>query len=32
METKTDSSGKKEWIDHLGEVNDFVLNWIDKND
>lgn len=32
METKTDSSGKKEWIDHLYEVNDFVLNWIDKND
>ena len=28
METKTDKSGKKEWIDHLDEVNDFALEWV----
>jgi pimeloyl-ACP methyl ester carboxylesterase len=28
METKTDESGKKEWIDHLDEVNDFALEWV----
>ncbi len=31
METKTDKSGKKEWIDHLDEVNDFALEWVTKN-
>ncbi|WP_438422633.1 hypothetical protein [Aquimarina macrocephali] len=31
METKTDESGKKEWIDHLNEVNDFTLEWVTKN-
>lgn len=30
LETKTDKSGKKEWIDHLTEVNDFALKWIIK--
>lgn len=28
LETKTDESGKKEWIDHLDEVNDFALDWL----
>lgn len=31
METKTDETGKKEWIDHLDEVNDFALEWVIKN-
>lgn len=31
METKTDQSGKKEWIDHLDEVNGFALEWLAKN-
>ena len=31
METKTDVSGKKEWIDHLSEVNGFALKWITNN-
>lgn len=31
METKTDESGKKEWIDHLNEVNDFALKWVTEN-
>ena len=31
METKTDESGKKEWIDHLNEVNSFALKWIAEN-
>lgn len=31
METKIEKSGKKEWIDHLDEVNDFALKWITKN-
>ncbi|UOY06836.1 hypothetical protein L0P88_23325 [Muricauda sp. SCSIO 64092] len=31
METRTDESGKKEWIDHLDEVNDFALKWVTKN-
>lgn len=31
METKTDESGKKEWIDHLDEVNDFALDWVTKH-
>jgi len=31
METKTDASGKKEYIEHLDEVNDFALEWIIKN-
>lgn len=31
METRTDQSGKKEWIDHLDEVNDFALKWVTKN-
>ncbi|MCG8332561.1 MAG: hypothetical protein MI974_33055 [Chitinophagales bacterium] len=31
METKTDKSGKKEWIDHLDEVNDFALKWVTKH-
>ncbi|GGD31488.1 hypothetical protein [Flavobacterium orientale] len=31
METKTDTSGKKEWIDHLNEVNNFALEWVTKN-
>lgn len=31
METKTDESGKKEWIDHLDEVNEFALEWVTKN-
>lgn len=30
LETKTDESGKKEWIDHLDEVNAFALEWITK--
>lgn len=32
LETKTDESGKKEWIDHLDEVNDFALEWVNKID
>ena len=28
METKTDKSGKKEWIDHLDEVNNWQTNQI----
>ena len=31
METKADETGKKEWIDHLDEVNDFALEWVLKN-
>lgn len=31
METKADESGKKKWIDHLDEVNDFALDWVIKN-
>ncbi|MBR9855446.1 MAG: alpha/beta hydrolase [Algicola sp.] len=31
MEAKTDESGKKEWIDHLDEVNDFALEWVAKH-
>ncbi|MCK0108760.1 alpha/beta hydrolase [Flavobacteriaceae bacterium S0825] len=31
METKTDGSGKKEWIDHLDEVNGFALKWVNEN-
>jgi pimeloyl-ACP methyl ester carboxylesterase len=31
LETKIDESGKKEWIDHLGEVNDFALKWVGDN-
>ncbi len=31
METKTDESGKKEWIDHLDEVDDFALEWVTKH-
>ena len=31
METKTHESGKKEWIDHLGEVNGFALKWVTEN-
>jgi pimeloyl-ACP methyl ester carboxylesterase len=31
METKTDESGKKEWIDHLSEVNGFALKWVTNN-
>ena len=30
MEIKTDISGKKEWIDHLDEVNNFALEWVIK--
>ncbi|MEM6721273.1 MAG: hypothetical protein AAF611_18240 [Bacteroidota bacterium] len=30
METKIDDSGKREWIDHLDEVNNFALEWIAK--
>ncbi len=32
LETKKDSSGKSEWIDHLDEVNQFSINWINQND
>jgi pimeloyl-ACP methyl ester carboxylesterase len=32
METKTDESGKKEWIDHLDEVNNDALEWIIENE
>ncbi len=32
LETKMDSSGKLEWIDHLDEVNQFTINWINQND
>lgn len=31
METKTDESGKTEWIDHLNEVNNFALKWVTEN-
>ena len=31
LETKTDATGKKEWIDHLGEVNAFALDWVGKH-
>ena len=31
METKTDQSGKKQWIDHLDEVNKFALEWVRKH-
>lgn len=31
LETKTDESGKKEWIDHLDEVNKFTLDWVNKH-
>ncbi|MEM6686707.1 MAG: hypothetical protein AAF617_13070 [Bacteroidota bacterium] len=31
METKTEESGKKEWIDHLDEVNEFALKWVLQN-
>ena len=32
METQTDESGKKVWIDHLDEVNDFALKWVAEMD
>lgn len=31
METKINESGKKEWIDHLEEVNGFALKWVTEN-
>ena len=31
MENKTDESGKKEWIDHMSEVNGFALKWVTDN-
>lgn len=31
IETKTDESGKKDWIDHLSEVNGFALKWVTNN-
>jgi len=31
MESKTDRSGNKEWIDHLDEVNGFALDWVTEN-
>ena len=31
METKTDESGNKVWIDHLNEVNGFALKWVKEN-
>lgn len=31
LETKTDESGKKEWIDHLKQVNGFALEWVTDN-
>ena len=31
LETRTDETGKKEWIDHLDKVNEFALNWVIKN-
>ena len=31
LETKTDAYGKKEWIDHLGEVNAFALEWVGQH-
>ena len=31
LETKTDASGKKEWIDHLSEVNGFAMEWMVEN-
>lgn len=31
METKTEKSGKKEWIEHLDEVNNFALEWVTQN-
>ncbi|MEM6894647.1 MAG: hypothetical protein AAF554_13225 [Bacteroidota bacterium] len=31
LETKTDASGKKEWIDHLDEVNTYALEWVIHN-
>ncbi|MEL6974051.1 MAG: hypothetical protein AAGL29_01500 [Bacteroidota bacterium] len=31
LETKTDASGKKEWIDHLDEVNTYALEWVTNN-
>ncbi len=31
METKTDESGKKEWIDHMDEINGFALKWVTEN-
>lgn len=30
LETRIESSGKKEWVDHLEEVNKTALNWINK--
>lgn len=30
METRTDESGKTEWIDHLDEVNAFALEWLNR--
>ena len=32
METKIVESGKKEWIDHLDEVNAFALQWVIENE
>jgi len=32
IETKTDESGKKQWIDQLDKVNRFALEWITKID
>ncbi len=31
IETKIHKSGKKEWIDHLSEVNGFALKWVTNN-
>lgn len=31
LEPQTDSSGKKEWIDRLDEVNGFALEWVSNN-
>ncbi|MEL6636533.1 MAG: hypothetical protein AAFR05_07265 [Bacteroidota bacterium] len=31
LETRVDASGKKEWIDRLGEVNGFALEWLEEN-
>ena len=31
METKVEKSGKKEWIDHLDDVNAFALKWVSEN-
>lgn len=31
LETKKDSTGKSEWVDHLKEVNQFTIDWINQN-